>query len=152
MKAPVTVKEQLCICNAGTEPRSCDFCSLMLLPPRTVLHIWHTCTYCMCIPSLVLSVICTAEAFIRGRTGWWAKDCSTPRSWIFTSNCKLMFFANLIHRSATKKARHVFWLLLKPSANKGVMSKQACTYILLNNSVLGLMVNLRNPDNPVCQA
>lgn len=45
MKAPVTIKEQLCVCNGGTEPGSCDFCSLMLFPPWTDLHIWHTCTY-----------------------------------------------------------------------------------------------------------
>lgn len=62
MKAPVTVKEQLCVCNGGTEPEICDFCSLALFPCWTDLHIWHTCSYVFPVSVTVLLSCCLSDA------------------------------------------------------------------------------------------
>lgn len=66
-----------CACSQGTEPEIWDFCSLVLFPRWTDLHIWHTCSYphtpssfAHCAAFMLFVRRQWAEVFIRAKPGW----------------------------------------------------------------------------------
>lgn len=127
MKAPLTVKEQLYVCNGGTDPELRNFCRLALFPCRTGLHIWHTCSYVFRVPCCLwdakeqrlsseadpggnLHPVAPAPTLSSGSRNVPHRGAGFRCHFLLQADV----CANLMRRSAARKARRVFWLLFKP--------------------------------------
>lgn len=159
MKAPVTVKEQHCVCTGGTEPEFCDFCSLALLPCWTDLaHLL------ICISPVLLSCCLSdakkqrlsSEADLGGNLHPAPILSGGPRNVPLrgtgfqllgldvTSNCTLTFVL-ISHRGRLPARLDKYFGCFKP-VNKSCQNRPIQTFFSIVQ-YLRFVVNLQN--NPV---